>query len=372
MPLITIPIPGGGEYHVNAADEQSAYQNVGLAPPSSAPAPSSGGGGGAPAPSSAPASTAAPNPLQGTGNVPGYSVDSYAGRQAARDWAAQNIQGFNDLAFNEAVKSGANLQQALTAGGGSVTYARPNSAPAPTGANPNPAAPAPGSNGNQFGAPSSNGAVSMNGRDAQGSDGALYSQQSAETRGAFEAIYGPAAAQFWLDQHEKEIKAAVTPGGAAPGTPAPAANGAPGAAAPATQQDGQSQSGQAGMKQIVTENGAYWVTEDAANAYEQQLAAYAAAQKEAANRAYSLEQGKLSVQQALADSQKAYQDALIKTQNAQLAQQAALAAIDQSYKDQLLELQRQNQAQQLSIQQQQLELSRRQSGRRRGAAVRYA
>lgn len=341
----------------------------------SAPAPSGGGGGGggggAPAPSNAAPVAApapgSPNPLQGNGNVPGYSVDSYTGRQAARDWAAQNIQGFNDLAFNEAVRSGSNLQQALTAGGGSVTYARPSSAPAPTGANSNPAAPAPGS-ASQFGAPASNGAVAMNGQDAQGSDGALFSQQSAETQAAFSAIYGPNAAEFWLNEHQKGLAAQPQ---------APAATNQPGTpgAAPATQQPGATQPGQPGqpgMKQIVTENGAYWVTEDAANAYEQQLSAYAAAQKEAADRSYGLEQDKLSLQKAMQDSEAAYKKALIETQNAQLAQQAALAAIDQSYKEQLLELQRQNQAQQLSIQQQQLELARRQSGRRRGAQVRYA
>src|SRR5690349_13093682 len=39
MPQFTIPIPGGGEYHVNASNQAAAYQNVGVQPPS-------GGGGG--------------------------------------------------------------------------------------------------------------------------------------------------------------------------------------------------------------------------------------------------------------------------------------------------------------------------------------
>src|SRR4051812_27599419 len=39
MPTFTVPIPGGGEYHVNASSQAAAYQNVGVAQPS-------GGGGG--------------------------------------------------------------------------------------------------------------------------------------------------------------------------------------------------------------------------------------------------------------------------------------------------------------------------------------
>jgi hypothetical protein len=46
MPTYTVPIPGGGEYHVNASSQQAAYENVGMQ------APSGGGGGGTSAPAS--------------------------------------------------------------------------------------------------------------------------------------------------------------------------------------------------------------------------------------------------------------------------------------------------------------------------------
>lgn len=303
-----------------------------------------GGGGGAPAPGS--------NPTQGSGNMPGFSVDSYAGRQAARDWAVANMPKFDSLAFNESVKAGANLQQGLAAGGG-VTYA-----PAPTSAAPaGTAAPAPGSQ------PSTS-ALLPGGLDARGSDGALFSQQSDTTRSAFSALHPDNPAEAWLKEHEAGLggsKAAPAPG-SKPASPTPAA--ATPTTAPTENQGGQ--------VQIMTENGAFWVTPEAAEAYNAQLTAYAAAQKEAADRAYGLEADKVSISKALADSEAAYKKALAEGQSAQLAQQAALAAIDQSYKNQLLELQRASQAQQLSIQQQQLELSRRQTRGRRGAGVRYA
>jgi len=93
MPNYTIPIPqeqGGGEYHVNASDLNSAYQNVGMQAPS-------GGGGGA---------TVNPNtiysPTGGGGGMPGTIpiVNTEGAQQAIKNAMDQANQVYLNAKLN--------------------------------------------------------------------------------------------------------------------------------------------------------------------------------------------------------------------------------------------------------------------------------
>lgn len=152
----------------------------------------------------------------------------------------------------------------------------------------------------------------------------------------------------------------------APATDTTATTGA----GPATPAD-PAQKPPPGQEQVLTDQGAFYVTPEAAAAWRQQKEAFATAQKEAADREFGLKQDQLKLSQVIAAADKAYKDSFLQFQNSQLAQQAAQEAIRMDLQRQVLELQRMQQAQTVSLEQEKLALQRRQMRGRRGASVRY-
>lgn len=121
------------------------------------------------------------------------------------------------------------------------------------------------------------------------------------------------------------------------------------------------------------------MTDEDYNLYQQDLKAWADAEKQAREFAQGIEQQKVDLQRALQEWQKAYQQSLLQYNDRSLAQQTAYQALQADLQKQALELQKiQQQAQQnqqaamVSLEREKLDAQRKQTRtRRRLPQIRY-
>lgn len=114
----------------------------------------------------------------------------------------------------------------------------------------------------------------------------------------------------------------------------------------------------------------FYSPEDAA-LWDQQLARFAEDQRKITEFNQGIEQGKLDLQRAIAEADKAYKDAMLQHQDRALAQQMAIESLKVDLQKQALEIQRANQAMTVAVERERLALARRQSRGARTASVRY-